>query len=96
MIEHRPGLRTVAAEATRPSGQRGRGDHRQVGDVARYAVAPEQRHLDAEADVLDAAPSRCATARHRRVGERLDAQLEGVTQSADWGFDDPEDYSAPV
>jgi len=23
-------------------------------------------------------------------------QLEGVTQSADWGFDDPEDYSAPV
>jgi hypothetical protein len=23
-------------------------------------------------------------------------QLEGVTQSADWGFEDPEDYSAPV
>jgi hypothetical protein len=23
-------------------------------------------------------------------------QLDGVTQSADWGFDDPEDYSAPV
>jgi hypothetical protein len=23
-------------------------------------------------------------------------ELEGVTQSADWGFDDPEDYSAPV
>lgn len=23
-------------------------------------------------------------------------QLEGVTQSADWAFDDPEDYSAPV
>jgi hypothetical protein len=23
-------------------------------------------------------------------------QLEGVTPSADWGFDDPEDYSAPV
>jgi hypothetical protein len=23
-------------------------------------------------------------------------ELDGVTQSADWGFDDPEDYSAPV
>ncbi|MEA2377388.1 MAG: hypothetical protein QOD13_1295, partial [Thermoleophilaceae bacterium] len=23
-------------------------------------------------------------------------QLEGVTQSADWGFEGPEDYSAPV
>ena len=23
-------------------------------------------------------------------------QLEGVTESADWGWDDPEDYSAPV
>jgi hypothetical protein len=23
-------------------------------------------------------------------------QLEGVTQSADWGFEDPEDFSAPV
>ncbi len=23
-------------------------------------------------------------------------ELEGVTQSADWGFDDPEDFSAPV
>jgi hypothetical protein len=23
-------------------------------------------------------------------------ELEGVTQSADWGFEDPEDYSAPV
>ena len=23
-------------------------------------------------------------------------QLEGVTQSADWGFDDPADFSAPA
>ena len=23
-------------------------------------------------------------------------ELEGVTQSADWGWDDPEDFSAPV
>ena len=23
-------------------------------------------------------------------------QLEGVTESADWGWNDPEDYSAPV
>jgi hypothetical protein len=23
-------------------------------------------------------------------------QLDGVTQSADWGFDDPDDFSAPV
>jgi hypothetical protein len=24
------------------------------------------------------------------------AELEGVTASADWSWDDPEDYSAPV
>ena len=23
-------------------------------------------------------------------------ELDGVTQSADWGWDDPEDFSAPV
>jgi hypothetical protein len=28
--------------------------------------------------------------------EPVQHQLEGVTQSADWGWDDPEDYSAPV
>jgi hypothetical protein len=26
----------------------------------------------------------------------VQTELEGVTQSADWGFEDPEDYSAPV
>jgi len=26
----------------------------------------------------------------------VQSPLEGVTASADWGTDDPEDYSAPV
>ena len=29
-------------------------------------------------------------------GVAVQPEREGVTQSADWGFDDPEDYSAPV
>jgi hypothetical protein len=28
--------------------------------------------------------------------EPVQPELEGVTQSADWGFEDPDDYSAPV
>ena len=34
----------------------------------------------------------------RELGMMLTVQqeIEGVTQSADWGWDDPEDFSAPV
>ena len=41
-------------------------------------------------------------ARHRgdrrrgRAAEPVQHELDGVTQSADWGWDDPEDFSAPV
>jgi hypothetical protein len=28
--------------------------------------------------------------------EPVQHQLDGVTESADWGWDDPEDFSAPV
>ena len=28
--------------------------------------------------------------------EPMQHQLDGVTESADWGWDDPEDFSAPV
>ena len=28
--------------------------------------------------------------------EPVQHELDGVTESADWGWDDPEDYSAPV
>jgi hypothetical protein len=28
--------------------------------------------------------------------EPVQPELEGVTHSADWGFEDPDDYSAPV
>jgi hypothetical protein len=28
--------------------------------------------------------------------EPVQHQLDGVTQSADWGWDEPEDFSAPV
>ena len=30
------------------------------------------------------------------LAEAVQTQLEGVTPSADWGFDDPDDFSAPV
>jgi hypothetical protein len=32
----------------------------------------------------------------RETSPPVQAELEGVTPSADWGWDDPEDYSAPV
>jgi hypothetical protein len=50
--------------------------------------------LDAEPDTAEMEPVAVAaeTAQHGPVQHELD----GVTQSADWGWDDPEDFSAPV
>jgi hypothetical protein len=30
------------------------------------------------------------------TAEPVQHELDGVTESADWGWDDPEDFSAPV
>ena len=46
---------------------------------------PELEYYD-EPDTAEIEPV-AVTAQH---------ELDGVTQSADWGWDDPEDFSAPV
>jgi hypothetical protein len=44
---------------------------------------------EAEHDTAEIEPVSVAT-------EPVQHQLDGVTESADWGWDDPEDFSAPV
>jgi hypothetical protein len=46
---------------------------------------------DADTTEIEAVAEPVATAEAPRQH-----QIEGVTASADWGWDDPEDYSAPV
>jgi hypothetical protein len=57
-----------------------------------YEPAPDyEAELDAEHDTAELEIVTVAPA-HQPVQHELD----GVTQSADWGWDDPEDFSAPV
>ena len=55
-----------------------------------YDPAPDyEAELDAEPDTAEMEPVAVAA-------EPVQHELDGVTQSADWGWDDPEDFSAPV
>jgi hypothetical protein len=55
-----------------------------------YAAAPDyEAELDSEPDTAELEPVTVAP-------EPVQHELDGVTQSADWGWDDPEDFSAPV
>jgi hypothetical protein len=49
-----------------------------------YEAQLDSEHDTAELEAVTVAP------------EPLQHELDGVTQSADWGWDDPEDFSAPV
>ena len=52
--------------------------------------APDyEAELDAEPDTAELEPVSVAP-------EPVQHELDGVTPSADWGWDDPEDFSAPV
>ena len=55
-----------------------------------YAPAPDyEAELDSEPDTAELEAVTVAP-------EPVQHELDGVTQSADWGWDDPEDFSAPV
>jgi hypothetical protein len=51
-----------------------------------------RRERDAEADTSEIEP----VAMEEQPAKPTQQQLDGVTQSADWGWGEPEDYSAPV
>jgi hypothetical protein len=60
-----------------------------------YEPAPDyEAELDSEPDTAEMEP--VAVASEPVQHEPVQHELEGVTQSADWGWDDPEDFSAPV
>jgi hypothetical protein len=50
--------------------------------------------LDEEPDTAEMEP--VAVTHQPAEHEPVQHELDGVTQSADWGWDEPEDYSAPV
>ncbi len=55
-----------------------------------HEPAPDyEAELDSEPDTAELEPVTVAP-------EPVQHELDGVTQSADWGWDDPEDFSAPV
>jgi hypothetical protein len=55
-----------------------------------HEAAPDyEAELDSEPDTAELEPVTVAP-------EPVQHELDGVTQSADWGWDDPEDFSAPV
>jgi hypothetical protein len=56
---------------------------------ASAALAPEPETTEFE-------PVRPAGTPPQAVGSSRQHQLDGVTESADWGWDDPGDFSAPV
>jgi hypothetical protein len=72
---------------------------------ADYQADPEyEAEVDSEPDtaeleavVVTPEPVRDEPVHHEQGRhEQVQHQLDGVTQSADWGWDEPEDYSAPV
>ena len=65
-----------------------------------YDPAPDyEAELDSEPDTAEMEPVAVASepVQHEPLQHELvQHELDGVTQSADWGWDDPEDFSAPV
>jgi hypothetical protein len=60
-----------------------------------YEPAPDyEAELDSEPDTAEMEP--VAVASEPVHHEPVQHELDGVTESADWGWDDPEDFSAPV
>ena len=60
---------------------------------AEYDTEPDydaEQEYDAEPDTAEMEPVAVVQ------DEPVQHQLDGVTESADWGWDDPEDFSAPV
>jgi hypothetical protein len=64
------------------------GRERETYETEPVTFEPELE-WDAEPDTAEIEPVAVAH-------EPVQHELDGVTQSADWGWDDPEDFSAPV
>jgi hypothetical protein len=62
-----------------------------------YDPAPDyEAELDAEPDTAELEAVTVAPESVSAAPEPEQHELDGVTHSADWGWDDPEDFSAPV
>jgi hypothetical protein len=61
-----------------------------------YDPAPEYESEDALDDEAYDEPDTAEMDAVTVAAEPVQHELEGVTPSADWGWDDPEDFSAPV
>ena len=55
---------------------------------------PELEYVEDEHDTAEM--EAVAVAAEPEPAEPVQHELDGVTESADWGWDDPEDFSAPV
>jgi hypothetical protein len=65
----------------------------------RFERVPEAEPMTFEPELeaeYDAEPDTAEMEPVAVVEEPVQHQLDGVTESADWGWDDPEDFSAPV
>jgi hypothetical protein len=62
-----------------------------------YEPAPDyEAEVDAEPDTAEMEAVTVAPEAVTVAPEPVQHELDGVTHSADWGWDDPEDFSAPV
>ena len=57
-----------------------------------YEAEYDEAEYDDEPDTAEIEPVAVAA----QPAAPVQHELDGVTQSADWGWDDPEDFSAPV
>jgi hypothetical protein len=60
-----------------------------------YEEAEYEQEHDEEPDTAEIEPVAVA-AQPAQPAQPVQHELDGVTESADWGWDDPEDFSAPV
>jgi hypothetical protein len=62
-----------------------------------YDPSPDyEAEVDAEPDTAELEAVTVAPKAANGAPEPVQHELDGVTESADWGWDDPEDFSAPV
>ena len=83
-----PRARAGAVPRLRPGGRIRAGSGLRPGARLRGRARCRARHRRAR--------GRDRRTRARDVARAVQHELDGVTHSADWGWDDPEDFSAPV
>jgi hypothetical protein len=86
-------LRAEAREAAPPHGAPPVREPRFERPPPPPAPEPESEPEQDTSEIPAVEPEPAAQAEPERVAQ---AELQGVTASADWAWDDPEDFSAPV